>query len=254
MNCERARMELPDFLAGNLEPAARAEMQSHIEDCAECGELAGLWASLGSIPEELPPARMRARFHEMLGRETAPPAKARGWSWQVAAAVLIAVFGFAAGRYLPREQAKEITELRREVQDMREMFALSLLQQQSASDRLRGVSYAYQMDGGDAPLRDALLETLNSDSSVDVRLAAVDALRRMAAQPPVRQGFLASLDRAQAPLVQIALIDAIVELNERKSVMVFRKLQTATDVDELVKQRARWGLDRMRAKGITWIE
>ena len=62
------------------------------------------------------------------------------------------------------------------------MFALSLLQQQSASDRLRGVSYSYQMDKGDVQIREALLETLNSDSSVDVRLAAVDALRRMAAQ------------------------------------------------------------------------
>jgi putative zinc finger protein/HEAT repeat protein len=254
MNCERAKVELPDFLAGNLSPAACAEVQSHLENCADCSELAAVWTKLGSIPEEMPPPRIRTRFHEMLAREATPLARPRAWIWQAAAAAVIALFGFAAGRYLPREQANEISGLRREMQDMRGMFAMSLLQQQSASDRLRGVSYAYQMDKGDAQIREALLETLNADSSVDVRLAAVDALRRMAAQPTVRQGFLDSLDRPQSPLVQIALIDAVVDLNDRKSVTVLRKLQITSDTDELVKQRARWGLDQMRARGITWTE
>ena len=197
---------------------------------------------------------MRARFHEMMARETVARARPRAWIWQIAAAVAIAVSGFASGRFAPREQASEISGLRREVHDMREMFALSLLQQQSASDRLQGVSYAYQTDKGDPRIREALLETLNADSSVDVRLAAVDALRRMSVQPPVRQGFLDSLERPQSPLVQIALIDAVVEWNERKSVTVLRKLQTTSDVDDLVKQRARWGLDQMRARGIIWTE
>lgn len=254
MNCERIKMELPDYLAESLHPAARAAVQLHLDDCADCSELAGLWTKLGSIPEAIPPPRMRARFHEMLARETVQSANSASWIWRIAAATTIAVFGFAAGRYLPRDQAKEISGLRREVQDIREMFALSLLQQQSASDRLRGVSYSYRMDKDDSQIRGVLLETLNSDSSIDVRLAAVDALRRMSALPPVRQGFLDSLERPQSPLVQIALIDAIVDLNDRKSVTVLRKLQTTSDVDELVKQRARWGLDQMRARGISWAE
>ena len=251
MNCELAKTELPDYLAGNLNPAASAQVRSHMENCAECSELAGLWTRLGSIPEEMPPPRMRARFHDMMAKETKQSSNASPWIWRIAAAAAISVFGFAAGRYFPHEQANEISSLRREVHDIREMFALSLLQQQSASDRLRGVSFAYQMEKGDSQLREVLLETLNSDSSVDVRLAAIDALRRMAAQPPVRQGFLDSLDRPQSPLVQIALIDAVVELNDRKSVTVLRKLQTISDVDDLVKQRARWGLDQMRARGIS---
>ena len=173
---------------------------------------------------------------------------------QAAAAAIIAVCGFVAGRYLPHEQPSEMAGLRREVQDMREMFALSLLQQQSASDRLRGVSYSYQMDKNDSQIRGALLEALNSDSSVDVRLAAVDALRRISTQPPVRQGFLDSLQRPQAPMVQIALIDTMVELNEPKSVGVLRKLQASGEADDLVKQRAKWGLEQMRTKGIVWTE
>ncbi len=254
MNCERAKTELPDFLAGNLNAAARADVEAHLADCAECSELAGLWDKLGTIPDEIPPTRMRARFHEMLARETAAAPRPRAWMWQAAAAATIAVCSFVAGRYLPHEPASEVAGLRREVRDMREMFALSLMQQQSASDRLRGVSYSYQMDKTDSQIRDALLEALNSDSSVDVRLAAVDALRRISTQPPVRQGFLESLQRHQAPMVQIALIDTMVELNEPKSVSVLRKLQASAEADDLVKQRAKWGLEQMRAKGIVWTE
>ena len=85
MNCERAKTELPDFLAGNLNPAAREDVQSHMESCADCSELAGLWTKLGSLPEEMPPPRMRARFHEMLARETSVPAQSPAWIWQAAA-------------------------------------------------------------------------------------------------------------------------------------------------------------------------
>jgi len=238
MNCEQVKTELPDFLAGSLNPPAQARVQDHLDACPDCSELAGLWDKLGAIPDELPSPRLRANFHEMLARETAAPKRAPAWIWQAVAAAVIAVMGFAAGRSIPREQS---TELR----DIRDMLALSLLQQQSASDRLKGISYTYQANKDDAQIRDALLEALNTDSSVDVRLAAVDALRRMSAQ----QGISDSLERPQSPLVQIALIDAVVELNETKSVAVLQKLQAASDVDELVKQRARQALGQLRSKG-----
>ena len=35
MNCELAKTELPDYLAGNLNPAALGEVRSHMENCAE---------------------------------------------------------------------------------------------------------------------------------------------------------------------------------------------------------------------------
>ena len=53
---------------------------------------------------------------------------------------------------------------------------LSLMQQQSAGERLRGVSYAYQAPASDTEVLSALLATVNQDESVGVRLAAVDAL------------------------------------------------------------------------------
>ena len=62
---------------------------------------------------------------------------------------------------------------------MRQMVALSLMQQQSAGERLRGVSWAYRVESSDTEVLSALLYTVNNDQSVNVRMAAVEALARL---------------------------------------------------------------------------
>ena len=59
---------------------------------------------------------------------------------------------------------------------MRQLVALSLMQQQSASERLRGVSWAYQRGTIRREVLAALVSAVNHDTNVNVRLAAVDAL------------------------------------------------------------------------------
>jgi hypothetical protein len=45
--------------------------------------------------------------------------------------------------------------------------------------------------------------------------------------------------------VQIALIDAMVELRERRSIEALRTLADDRQVNEVVRQRASWGLQRI---------
>ena len=54
---------------------------------------------------------------------------------------------------------------------MREMLMLSLMQQQSATERLRGVSGSMQIDQPGTEIVRALLETFMHDPNVNVRLA-----------------------------------------------------------------------------------
>ena len=77
---------------------------------------------------------------------------------------------------------------------MRQMLMLSLMQQQSATERLRGVSGSVQIDQPGAEIVRALLETLMHDPNVNVRLACVDALRRFSEQDVVRRGTVQALD------------------------------------------------------------
>ena len=142
----------------------------------------------------------------------------------VGASAMLIVAAFVAGLYWPRPgaasqdalQASNLTELRGELHEMRQMLTLSLMQQQSATERLRGVSGSAQIDQPGNEIVGALLDTLMHDSNVNVRLACVDALRRFSGQDQVRRGTIQALGESSFPLVQIALIDYIVETKDNR--------------------------------------
>ena len=136
----------------------------------------------------------------------------------------------------------ELVELRDEVHHMRQLVALSLLQQQSASERLRGVSWSSRMASPDGEVISALLDALNYDPNTNVRLAAVDALSNFSEQAAVRQGLIRALSRPNSPLVQIALIDLMVQIKERQSAAALRQLAQDVTIHQLVRQRAERGL------------
>jgi hypothetical protein len=95
----------------------------------------------------------------------------------------------------------EVAQLRGEVSNMRQMVALSLMQQQSAGERLRGVSWAYRVESSDTEVLSALLSTVNNDASVNVRMAAVDALHAFGASPVTRTAIVQAIPRQTSPLV-----------------------------------------------------
>jgi hypothetical protein len=160
---------------------------------------------------------------------------------------LLLICGFVAG-YLMRSARnghEEIAGLRAEVHEMRQMVTISLLKQQSASERLKGVSWSTQVTRPDPEFLSTLIHTLNYDSNVDVRLAAVDALARFAGYPAVRRDLIKSLPRQDSPLVQISLIDLLVQLHEHQSIDVLKQLVNDDNQDPQVRDRAKWGLQRL---------
>src|SRR5262249_26596282 len=137
----------------------------------------------------------------------------------------------------------EVTALRSELTEMRQMVALSLMQQQSASDRLRGVNWSYQMQKpGSEVFLTALLDTLMHDPTVNVRLATIDALRQFGDQSTVRRGVIEAIPREKSPMVQVALIDLAVDLKEKESIATLRQLTEDQKINESVRQRARKGI------------
>jgi HEAT repeats/Putative zinc-finger len=269
MNCEQARSQFVDYLVRNLDEEANTEVRQHLAACDACRNeqqiLESTWARLGALPDQQPGPAMRARFYAALEAyqvELQSPRTAtrrvtladwlEGW-WprrpavQLVAALLLFVIGLGMGRWLPqREQGTaEIAHLRDELREMRQLVALSLLQQQSASERLKGVNWSYQIAQPDERMVTALLETLNSDPNVNVRLAAVDALQPLVGHQGVRANLLQSLPRQESPIVQVALIDLFVALKERRSVEVLRKLADDSRLHKAVRARAENGLKQI---------
>jgi hypothetical protein len=145
----------------------------------------------------------------------------------------------------PAGDGGELSRLHAEVQSMRQVVTLSLLQQQSASERLAGVSWSQQMQHPDARVLEALIGTLNYDPNVNVRLKAIDALYGFSDRPVVRKGILEALDRHNSPLVQIALIDMVVQIRETQSRPSLRKLAGDGTVHDSVRKRAEWALQQL---------
>ncbi len=262
MNCEKAREYFADDLAGTLEPAAASDFRSHLLKCRACREEAEhlhiTWTSLERIPEPDPGPEMRTRFYQMLdayqqGRREAAASRT-GWHWwprhpafQFALSLGLLCAGLAGGHLAAvREHANpEISQLRGEIHTMRQLVILSLLQQQSAGDRLQGVNWSYRAERSDTEVLSALLHTINQDQSVNVRLAAVDAIRNFADSPVARKGLVQSLARQTSPLIQISIVDLLVDLRERPAAPALRFLLGRSGLDGNVKKRIELALQQI---------
>src|SRR6266446_246058 len=66
MKCEEIAELLPDYLQKGLRGEQKAIVERHLESCAECSEVAGLWKKLALISDEQPSPAGRARFDAML--------------------------------------------------------------------------------------------------------------------------------------------------------------------------------------------
>ncbi|MGN6592441.1 MAG: HEAT repeat domain-containing protein, partial [Terriglobales bacterium] len=168
------------------------------------------------------------------------------------AAVLLLAVGLGAGWWLrggaaaapaqPDSTSQQVAELRQQVQATQQLAVLSLLRQSSPTDRLQGVSYSTPLVASDPQVVEALLHSLQYDSSPDVRLAAIDALATNAAQPDIRSGLVQSFSYQKSPLVQIALVDSFAETRDRQARPLLARIAKDTAYNPEVRQRAAWVL------------
>ncbi|MCU1233553.1 MAG: anti-ECFsigma factor, ChrR [Candidatus Solibacter sp.] len=270
MSCERIREQIPEVLAGRLDKAAREQLVEHLEGCAGCraevAELNAVWRGMENLkaePDDAPQSAAKARFQEVLaayraGMEAAQaPAASKVVTfpsrrvWQAAIAAGLLALGIFAGRsFAPAGGTGngEMAQLRGQVEGLRQMVALSMLQGQSPSARMRGVTYSEQISQPDKQVLDALLQAVNHDSNVNVRLSAVDALQKFSADPALTQAMVDAIPAQDTPLVQIALIDMLVQLNARGAAGDLARFAKDQRFDEMVRQRAAWALHKMEAE------
>ncbi|HET9269725.1 MAG TPA: HEAT repeat domain-containing protein [Vicinamibacterales bacterium] len=270
MQCTDLGAQMLEYLAGTLPDDRLAEIRAHLAECAACRDdvdaSAELWNELGAAPApRTESARMRARFDAALqgyidGQTesrvlTALKPSRSSWQlqpWvQLAGAAAVLLIGIGVGRFVagaPASQsqpASEIALLREELRDTRQMVTLSLLQQQSASERLKGVTTSSLLEQPSTEVVSALLETLRRDPNVNVRLASVDALRRFGNRDAVRKSVVEALPEQESPLVQIAMVDFILESAGPEAKSVLQRLVEDMMLNQAVRDRAARGLQRV---------
>jgi len=269
MICKEIKIKLPAFLAGELESLEIEQVKNHLESCAHCREemvdLNEFWSKLGILPEVEPSENLRANFYTMLESYKAGLQEEQAgfhlvqflekifssfWPrrplLQMATVLILVVAGFLSGRFLPGESsARETGELRMEVQEMRQTAALSLMKLDSPSDRLMGVSWSSQLEKPAEKTLVALLDTLENDPNVNVRLSAVDALYLFSENPMVKKGLVAALSKQESPLVQIALMDLLVDIREKRAAKAFKELIKNRDLNPSVREKAQSSIQQL---------
>ena len=124
-----------------------------------------------------------------------------------------------------------------QVHELKQTMALALMENPSASERIRGVSYTTEIKHADKEVIEALLATLNNDPNVNVRLSTLEALTRMANHPEVRQGLVQSITTQESPLMQSAIADVMLKLQEKSSVKSFKELLKQKNLDNGVRDK-----------------
>ncbi len=269
MKCEQISELLPDYLQGSLSPDQHRTVEAHLQQCADCSEEVAVWRKLSLLPIEQPSPMSRVRFEAMLqaylagssnnpGDNSAWRKRASSWNFfhwlrsplgaAAWSAALLAI-GVYAGSHLagpkPPSPSSDLAKVEAELASTKQLVVLSMLQQQSASLRLEGVNFTTRDEQLNPQVLSALLHTLRYDPSVDVRLAALDAVSRHSAQPQVRSSVVNALQEQQSPLVQVALIDQLVEWHDREAKPHLEKLRQSQDLNPAVRQHADWAISKL---------
>jgi len=170
---------------------------------------------------------------------------------RAAAAVLLVLGGYWLGGRgeMTAPEGNELTEMRQELGDIKEMLMLANLKAQHPSERLQAVSQVESYQSSypnriDPKLVGALVNTLNTDGSPNVRLAAANALQKFAiSSDTVRAELVRSLEFQTEPIVQIALISMMVELEEKSAIGKLKQLVENDGTFPEVKKQAQLGIE-----------
>lgn len=155
---------------------------------------------------------------------------------RMAFGVSLLVVGVLAGlSFGGGSSTSEIMTLTKQVADMQETMMFTMLEEESVTERLKGVQMSNELPRTNQKVTNALFMTLNGDESTNVRIAALQVLEGYADDPVIREGLINSISQQESPLMQVALAELMVELQERKSIDQFKQLLESENTPDEVK-------------------
>ncbi|MDZ7756352.1 hypothetical protein [Rhodohalobacter sp.] len=251
---EKYEQLIAEYLAGELDNEGKKKLEVLIAegkiDFAEFREVEAIHEGLMDLSIPKPDEKMSERFYTMLEEEKSSNSIGlKQWmadqlsrlveSFSLPglayALVLIFIGGFF-GFWLDQDRS-QIDQLSQEMQSLKEIMMVNMLEGSSATDRLKAVNISTELPNADMEAVNALLFTLNNDPSVNVRVQTIEALKRWGDNERVRQGLVRSIATQESPIVLIELADAMTELELRSSAKEFEKVLQERELDYNVQQK-----------------
>ncbi len=255
MKVEEFEDLIPDYILGKLSKSQDEAFSTYLEEHPEALDQ---WMALSKDLQHTfePSAKMDDTFYSFLNTEknkqqdtkivpleTKPQASLFKRILPLIAASVILLFGFFIGRksqpqvLQPTYNVSEVETMKNETNAVRTELVMTLADESSASKRLQAVNEASKLNNATEKVILALFKMLNTDTNVNVRLAAVTSLSKYVDNPKVREGLILSITKQESPLVQIALAELMVTLKEQKSINSMETLLQKPDINSAVKQK-----------------
>jgi hypothetical protein len=265
MKCEEVEMLTMDYLDKTLDDKLQSEIEKHLLTCEKCmdevKDFQSILQEMSATEMEQPDETLRINFYHMLQTEInkqkvasnklLPKPTVSIWSspWtKVAAAVLLLIAGAFIGKIFQPSGKQEnstvqLSELKSEVTEMKKILMFTMLNEESPSQRIKAVNYAEEIPNPDHKVIEALVNTLNKDKNVNVRLAAVYSLARFSGNQLVRDSLVKSLEAQTEPIIQIVLMNILTEKKEFKAVESMKKIMSDKNAMKEVKETAKKGIE-----------
>ena len=219
-------------------------------------ELKEVMRAMDEAPVLDPPENLKRSFDNIISQELKGSRQAKTVLfhpsfYRMAAAVALLILGAGIGYWINkyntqqeglRQLAHEMEVARKQLDSTKQLMLGMLDNEQSASQRIRGLNVALELPKADKEIVDALFKTLHNDPNTNVRLAALDALARFQEDAGVRKQLIASLSRQRDPMVQIKLIQLMVEMKEKAAIDDLRDLVEDDATMKAVKDEAHSGI------------
>jgi hypothetical protein len=246
MKCEEVQSVMIEYLDYDLDERLRMEIEKHLETCERClDELKETQQVLKLISKDemvKPDDSLRINFYHMLHSEIKKNKSSKVESFQttsipwyhriqyrIAAGFAILIAGTFLGILINSQMnnsipADELKQLHSEMITLKKTAMFSMLKEESSSDRILAMSYADELIGPDENVIGVMIQTLNHDKNVNVRLAAAYALSKFADQRAVCDSLVKSLSFQNDPILQVTLISILTEIKEKSALSTIQKI------------------------------
>jgi hypothetical protein len=266
MKCEEYKERLADWHMGRLDTAEAAELVEHLNSCADCREALAATAfaldSINNLQAPEPSAQMKANFRVMLNdfkaSEQKPVVDDGFWvrlkgfwvsqpRFPLAYGLAILLICIGAVYWFGRssKQDADIQNLHTQVRELKQTMMLAMLNNPLASERIKAVSYTSDIKHVDKKIINALLATLNNDPNVNVRLSTLEALAALGDHPEVKTGLIKSITIQDSPIIQLAIADVMLKLQEKGSISSFKQLLKQKGLDDEVRHKVKETINKL---------
>lgn len=155
-----------------------------------------------------------------------------------AAGLALLILGFTLGLIVGNNNNSNAESEATIIKDTENQVLLSALNESSASERILAIKESRKVDDIDHQTANALIKAMNYDDNINVRLAAIETLSNFTGRKEVRNSIIQSLELQDHPVIQIALIDLLVYIDEKNAINEIQRIMIDESIQDVVKQRA----------------